>query len=279
MTASPIGLYWDVESGKMDPQEARNKCIEAAKSLTTGPKRRRWIEHILNRLSYERSQMGDVARYEGELTPVIIQAFARENGAEKPKCTVADEGFFILESPAPLPAHLSDDKWLELSDDEWRDLMQSVGYKVPNPVERRKSSKPAPMPLINPTAEQAAQLQRIWNMRTAAACSAGQTPKENSVREMTQAAFSANSKGEYAPLRTADIDADGRQVRGVWRNHQFVKSAEPVFRLRIAVNGATYYKPDAVIFLNDKPGKPLPIDLDALEAKATEALNEKGVAA
>lgn len=278
-TAAHFGLYSAVERGEMTAQDARAKCIENAQALVNGPKRRRWIDHVLNRLAYERSMQGSVPRYEGELTPLMLQAFAREHGAEKPKCSVVDDGYFLLESPVPLPAHISSEKWLELSGDDWRDLMQSCGYIVPEPVERRKSSKPAPAPLINLTKEQAEQLQRIWNLYMIAACQTGQTPKENKVREMTQAVFSNNSKGDYAPLQTVEIDAEGRRVRGTWRNYQFVKSAEPVARVRIATNGATYYMPDALIHLTDKPAKPLPIDLDAIEAAAREAVAKKSAAA
>ncbi len=275
LTAAPIGLYWDVEKGTTSAQDARAKCIECAKLLTTGPKRRRWIEHTLNRLAYERSLMGEVKRFEGDLTPVIIQAFAREHGAEKPKCTVVDDGFFLLESPVPLPAHIAGEKWLELSGDDWRDLMQSCGYAVPDPVERRKSSKPAPAPLVNPTPEQAAQLQRIWNLNMAASCTRHQTPKENEVRAMTQAKFSAHSKGDYAPYRTVEIDAEGRKVQGGWHGGKFVMKSEPVARIRVATNGATYYMPDAIIQITDKPAKPLPIDLDAAEKAAREQLEKK----
>lgn len=120
-----------VEKGEMTAAAARQKAIDRANLTIHGPMRRRWIEHVLSRLAFERSMLGDVPRHEGELTPVIIQAFAREHGAEKPKCTIAEEGYFLLESPVPLPAHLASESFLELSDDEWRDVMQACGYAVP----------------------------------------------------------------------------------------------------------------------------------------------------
>jgi hypothetical protein len=134
--------YSDVESGKMTPAEARQKAIDRANLTISGPRRKRWIDHILSRLAFERSMLGDVTRYEGELTPVIIQGFAREHGAEKPKCTVAEDGYFLLESPVPLPAHISEHAYLELSDDEWRDVMQACGYVVP-------AKKDAAPPILN----------------------------------------------------------------------------------------------------------------------------------
>lgn len=131
-----------VDRGEMTPAAAREGAIERATRTINGPNRKRWIEHILSRLAFERSMLGAVARYEGKLTPVIIQAFAREHGAETPKCTVAEEGYFLLESPVPLPAHLADETFLELSDSEWRDVMQACGYDVPE-------KKDAAPPILN----------------------------------------------------------------------------------------------------------------------------------
>jgi hypothetical protein len=139
---SPWDMWGKIERNEITPQEARNQCIEAAKRTISSDRRRRWIEHTLNRLSYERELLGDVARYEGELTPVILQAFAREHGAHKPEARNVDGETFVLESKAALPLHLANDTMLELTADEWRDLMQSTGYEVP----AKKDGKP---PILN----------------------------------------------------------------------------------------------------------------------------------
>ncbi|EQA97258.1 hypothetical protein L286_23315 [Sphingobium sp. HDIP04] len=139
---APYDMWSALRDGSISPQEARAKCIAGAQLVATGPNRKRWIDHVLNRLAFERSMLGEVPRYEGELTPVIIQAFAREHGAEKPKCTVIDDGYFMLESPVPLPAHISDRSYLELSEDEWRDVMRACGYVVP-------AKKDAAPPILN----------------------------------------------------------------------------------------------------------------------------------
>lgn len=135
-------VWSEIRDGSKTPAEARASAITTAELRINGPTRKRWIEHILNRLAFERSLLGPVERYEDELTPVIIQAFAREHGADKPKCSVVDEGFFLLESPVALPAHLSENSWLELSDDEWRDVMRACGYVVP-------AKKDAAPPILN----------------------------------------------------------------------------------------------------------------------------------
>jgi hypothetical protein len=203
--------------------------------------------------------LGDVPRYAGELTPVIIQAFAREHGAEKPKATATDPGFYQLESDVPLPMHLAENSYLELSADEWRDLMQSTGYIVPEKKERRASSKPAPASLINPTAEQAEQLQRIWNLQMVAECKAkgrASLAESNTVKELTQAAYSANSGGSYSPLETIEIDAQGQRITS--RRSNFTGRYEqpvPVARIRIYTGGAGFHKPRAVVHISDKPAK------------------------
>lgn len=277
---------WDtcskVDKGEMTPADARQKCIASAQATIDGPKRKRWIEHLLSRLAFERSMLGDVPRFDGDLTPVIIQAFAREHGAEKPKCTVADEGFFLLESPVPLPAHISENSWLELSDDEWRDVMQACGYSVPDPKPRRKSSKPAPASLINPTPEQAEQLQRIWNLHMVAACQsiAYATPRTNEVKAISQAVYSRNSGGSYSQFETVEIGEDGRRIEWKWERMERVLSGVPVARIRIYSGGYETHKPRAVVQINDKPSKALPLDLDAIEQAALAKIEaSKGEAA
>lgn len=279
-TLSGFGTYSAVNNGEMTPADARAKCIATAESVINGPNRRRWIEHVLNRLAFERSMLGNVPRYDGELTPVIIQAFAREHGTEKPLCTVTDPGFYQLESIVPLPAHLADSTYLELSADEWRDLMQSTGYVVPDKAPRRVSSKPAPAPLVNPTAEIAEQLQRVWNLQMLAKCKAdgrAQLAESNDVRQVTQAAYSRNSGGTYSPFETIEIDADGRQIP--LHSHNFSgRETRPaaVARIRIHSGGGGFHKPRSIIHITDKPAKALPLNLDAIETATHKAIADAG---
>lgn len=268
-----FGTFSAVDKGELTPQDAKARCLANADRVINGPGRRRWIEHTLNRLAFERSLLGPIARFEGDLTPVILQAFAREHGAEKPKATEIEPGSFELESPVPLPLHLASGRWLELESDDWRDLMQSVGYEVPAPKVRRVSSKPAPASLVNPTAEQAEQLQRIWNMQMLAECKANgraNLAEGNTVKALTQATYSANSGGSYSPLETVEIDATGRRI--ALHSSNFTgrqEKPEAVARIRIYSRGAGFHMPRAVVHISDKPCKALPLDLDAIE-RATE---------
>lgn len=279
-TLAGYGTYSKVDRGELSPADARAACIAAAELRINGPTRRRWIDHVLNRLAFERSMLGDVPRYDGELTPVMIQAFTREHGAEKPKCTVIDEGFFYLESPVPLPAHIAAESYMELSDDEWRDVMQACGYIVPDAKPRRASSKPTPASLVNPTAEQAEQLQRIWNLQMVAHCKGqgrASLAEENTVTALTQAKYSANSGGSYSPLETIEISADGRR-RPSHRN-SFCGAddrAAPVARIRVYARGSGFYMPQSVVHISDKPAKALPLDLDAIERITLQEIADAG---
>lgn len=148
LNGDTLGIPWGTYSKReeTDMLQLREECLARLRVRIDGPTRRRWIEHVLNRLGFERSMLGEVPRYEGEITPVILQAFAREHGADKPKATEIEPGSFELESPVPLPLHLANGRWLEMDADGWRDLMQSVGYEVP----AKKNALP---PILNVEAE------------------------------------------------------------------------------------------------------------------------------
>lgn len=276
VTASTWETYSKVDKGEMSPADARAQCIARANNTINGPMRRRWIDHVLNRLAFERSMLGDVPRFDGDLTPVILQAFAREHGAEKPKVTATDPGFFQLESAVPLPLHLASADYLELSDSEWRDVMQATGYTVPDAKPRRVSAKVDSVPLINPSQDEAEHLQRIWNLQMQLSCKGKGhiTAVENTVRAVTQAQYSANSGGSYSPFETFEIGEDGRRVEMVWRARERVLSGVAVARIRIYSGGGEFYKPRAVVTITDKPAKALPLDLNAIEAATRAALEE-----
>lgn len=242
-------LWSQLQDGEVTAPEVVAICLRHHEYQANSPYTLRWISHILNRLDYERGELGPVARFEGELTPVVLQAFCRAHGADKPTAAKSETGFCVA-SPLPLPLHIADGKELELTEDGWRDLMVSVGYEVPVPAERRTSAR-RQAPLVNPTQEEAERLQAIWN-RQALERRPTITPRE--VRAVEQAHFSANSKGDYSPYSTISLDADGNKI---WPHRS--KSPEPVCRVRVFDGGGSLYSPEALVTLTDKPTKPLPI--------------------
>lgn len=249
-------LYRQLEDGEITSGEVINICIDFNEKQAHSAYTVRWISHLLNRLDYERSELGDVARFEGELTPVILQAFAREHGAQKPKAQASETGF-NLSSSVPLPFHIAESKEIDLSIEDWRELMQSVGYAVII-KERRASTKQA-CPLINPTPEQAQKLQAIWNRFA----SSTQYGKPSETLEVSQKNYSVNSQGYYGLFRTISIDKAGDKIRP--SRHK--DAATPVCRIRVG-SGKGFYGADRVITLSDKPQKELPLDLDSLGAES-----------
>ena len=245
-----------LESGTIMPDEAVQKCLAHHEFQAENPYALRWIAHILNRLAFERSELGDVMRYDGELSAVILQAFAREHGAHKPQATKIAEGWTVA-STVDLPAHIGASNTLALDVEGWRDLMQASGYVVLAPTPRRKSGATS-MPLINPTQEEAEKLQAIWNAKAqerGGATTLGGV-KGSEVRRVKQATFSANSKGSYSAFTTIELDRNGHKV---WTSYKG-KSAEPVCRVRTGPGGGSVYSPESILVIKDKPQKALPIE-------------------
>lgn len=129
------------KAGTLSAEDMRTNIITRWEAATTHEGRRRCIVHILNRLDYERALLGPVARFDGTLTPAILQTFARTMGADKPKATATDYGF-TLASPVALPYHVGEGMEIEKTNDEWCEFMHGCGYEVP----AKKAVKP---PILN----------------------------------------------------------------------------------------------------------------------------------
>ncbi|WP_378952709.1 hypothetical protein [Mesorhizobium sp. ANAO-SY3R2] len=230
------GLWGKLDKGEVTPQEARQHAIESAERTIRNDYRRRYIEHTLNRLSYERELLGPVRRHEGELTPVMLQAFAREHGAHKPEARNIDGETFVLESTVALPLHLANDTMLELTADEWRDLMQSAGYEVP-------AKKDASPPILNLKVKELKARHRYHRDQV----------ETFPVVEMTKAEYSK-------------IHAEQRGTR---------PSLCGEFRFKICPNPRTdvprYMAGWCAVFLTDSKAHPLPDSVAAIEnAEAAE---------
>jgi len=250
-------LWSQFSDGKLSAQEIIDFCLTHFKKQVNSRHTGRWISHILNRLAFERAELGQVSRFGGELSPVILQAFTREHGAHKPKATKDSDGWTV-ESSSPLPLHIADGKTLSLNNNQWLDLMQACGYEVPTPKPRRKLTDKKTVPLINPTKEEAARLQEKWNSdaqeKKGHTTLGGIIPSE--IRTMKQVVFSQNSKGSYSPYNTIELDIKGNKVSYSWRG----ATAEPVCRIRTSESGGSLYSPPSIILIDDKPSKALPIE-------------------
>ncbi|MCZ4283101.1 DUF3560 domain-containing protein [Kiloniella laminariae] len=141
-----VNLYFDLRNGKITHEEAITKCIENNNLIINSPTRKRWILHTLNRLGYERAELGPIVRFEGDITPAILQVFVRTHGADKPKASCDGENWKVVSS-VDLPLHIGGgEKEISLTSSEWCELMQDTGYEVP-------AAGPKKPPILNFKAE------------------------------------------------------------------------------------------------------------------------------
>ncbi len=122
-----------------------------------------------------------------------------------------------------------------------------------------KAKKPATPPLVNPTDEDAQKLQDLWNEKAKALHVAGKRYGDCPVSEvlkLTQAQYSARSKGAYASFETVDVNEKGER-----RRLHGGSGRVTVFKVRRAsAGGSNFSAADRVIVLTDKPQKPIPWD-------------------
>ncbi|OES24039.1 hypothetical protein [Alteromonas macleodii] len=134
------------QEGRLSVDQIITQNIEWGERIATGSNTLRWITHILNRLSYEREKLGNVACYKGNVTANVITEFARAQGTQSPTAKHYGDTW-TLSSPVTLPVHIANAVDITLSGDEWRTLFVELGYVVPD----EQSPKPA---LLNFEAQQ-----------------------------------------------------------------------------------------------------------------------------
>lgn len=130
-------LYSKCRDGEVTVEYVIEQGFKHANNMLTSQNVYRKLSHTLNRLAYEREQLGHIAPYLGKINAGVLQTFARAQGALKPKATATDHGW-LLTSPVPLPLHISDSTDMELPEEEWRLVMYQAGYEVPE----KKPAKP-----------------------------------------------------------------------------------------------------------------------------------------
>lgn len=218
-------FYWDAwdDFTRNSKPFAEVKAIAVQKHEATlnSDRLRRWIEHTLNRLSYERELLGEVPLYTGTITPVMLQEFAREHGADKPVGTLLSDGRLSLKSIVPLPAHIGDGCEIVMGANEWRDLMQSCGYEAVAKAARKAASKSTLPPMLNIEAE-TIRLRNRWR------------------REIDVMPVVRMTKAEYAKIHT---DYRGTSVSECGK-----------FRVRMCIRAGAR----TAVFLTDSKAHPMP---------------------
>lgn len=112
---------------------------------------------------------------------------------------------------------------------------------------KRKAATPKAPRLINPTDADAERLQAIWNTRKRS-----EDPRE--VLRITQAQYSANSKGAYSRCETVEVSEQLRIRRSNAMGRE-TAGRVTVFKVR--------YAGGRVIIITDKPQKPIPFETAA----------------
>lgn len=276
LTRDRVGEH---EVKRMTPREVARLVLEK----TTDPQeptsyRQRWLRHYQNRLDYENAMLeneGGSARdldmkaggfllVRGEWRQIVK---VNKSAASGKTCSVTVAA--ILEGA------------YKESRAKVEDLSADI-YRAPTDedlaaLKELKKAKPKPKkapPLINPTDNDAEALQAIWNERArekhAKAKREGRTFGEfepSTVCRITQAKYSAVSKGSYAKAETRTLHDGGylsRKHSNCWsQSGQDYDSAigEPRCKVRMTwQSGYSFWSADRVIVLTDKPQKPLPID-------------------
>lgn len=131
-SASGSDTYTKVRNGEMTLDEAIQRGLEYGEALMGSEYASRWVNHILNRLAYEREEMPPTELYDGVLTAATLQTFARSQGAHKPEAQRGDDkDTWTLKSIVPFPCQMGDGLELKMSSEAWCELMQGCGYSVP----------------------------------------------------------------------------------------------------------------------------------------------------
>lgn len=147
-----------------------------------------------------------------------------------------------------------------------------------------KATKPKTATLINPTPEDAERLMAIWNSQAkqehAKAVRQLKTFGEyepSSVFYLTQEQYTASSQGTYSRLETRTLYDCGRISR---RNSNLYTSAREAYDNSLGQwvckvrthysNGTSWYSPQCLVVITDKPQKPLPLNWAVVETSTPE---------
>lgn len=251
-----------------------------------------WTQHLKFRIAYElqmlEAQGGRAAFVEmvpggfigsrqiqkvnkspvtGRTVSVTVLALTRANFDRQGKA-------YSETNPRPMTLHtltverLPEDAYRAPTDEEL------AAFEAAKKEAKKAAPKKDPCPLINPTDEDAERLQAAWNERAKDAhCESykrrygrdyAEDFKPSTVCRITQAAYSANSKGSYARAETRGLCADmvlEPRASNMWMASDKKEADErgpAICQVRQTQSDGSDYGAPRVIVLTDKPQKPLP---------------------
>lgn len=242
----------------------------------------RWSSHYALRISYETAMLANEGGIVGELN-IEVGGWIDTSANYRWEHLIAIDGWsqIIRVHRSPKTKRVTSvtclgrDRW-GYNDPEEREKIREItidiermgheAYRAPTDDERAKfataekarkkakaEAKPKAPPTINPTMEEARKLQQIWNEAAAASANRSRStiPQPSEIVAITQAQYSANSKGTYA--RCEIVEVTEKLVRTDRRGAGRVGC----FRVRVT-SGAGFYGADRVIVLTDKPQTAIP---------------------
>lgn len=259
----------------------------------------RWARHYELRLTYERAMLaaegGSAA--EADMEPGGWINTGNRTGSV---FTNVDTGWKQIQgvNKSPVTGRVTSVKvwgktWSRIPDHDGKPCLVSVNierlpegaYRPPTEEERavfqaetkarkakEKATKPKEPPLVNPTDEDAARLQAHWNAVAKARFDKWRSEgngwgdyKPTELRRMTQAEYSARSKGSYGNCETVAVCENGLRPRR-WEGNVSATNPSIAFKVRKGyANTGNTASADAVIVITDKPQKPLPLDWSNVE--------------
>lgn len=265
------------------PEDGRDKWT---------PKSLRWLDHYENRLAYENAMIADQGGKASECDMIPGGFIGKHQICKVNKSNttgrVVSVGIWAEHpyrknpdgSPVMGPQTVNIERF---GADAYRAPTDAELETFAEDMKRRKDEKKAKTPaapkLINPTPEDAQRLQDALNAHMRAIYEddsnryAIQPPPVSEIVTMTQAGYSARSRGSYGPCETAYVAEGGRIVRtnmgiGYGRDKNLARLCK--VRIMSPSGERAYRAAYRVVVLTDKPQKPLP-DWTPAEAEAETA--------
>jgi hypothetical protein len=248
-----------------------------------------WINHYKLRLAYE-NQMLEAQGGRAAFVEMEVGGFIGSHQIRKVNKSPATGRVVSVQVAAPTSANF-DRRGKPYGADNPRPLtlhtleVERMGadvYRAPTDEERKafadmikgekarekKARSAVAVSLINPTDEDAEKLQALWNERARVQYFEANPHYKNhpeyfqpsTVRRITQATYSANSKGTYAKAETEKLGRDGYQFSTSYNGDEFnARLGGALCKIRTTWgDGNTTNKADSVIVITDKPQAALP---------------------
>lgn len=225
----------------------------------------RWSDHYNLRLTYERAMLEAEGGFAGEddIEPGgFFGGFQVVKVNKSPATGRATSVVLLIDGKECRRniERLGSGKYRPPTDDERAEFAERVKSQR---AAAKKIRKPS---LINPTPEDAERLQAEFNSRA-------KHPSE--VWYMTQAEYSARSKGSYGACETITVTEKLQEYRKFVTGGTRRGGRVEVFKVRTGHASGQLYAADRVVVLTDKPQKPIP--WDAVQAARADQPTTEGM--